>query len=76
MFLHRTLYMVIIRQFIEELAIYFQCCISAPYLTYCLVYFFLNYNMDCDRKCRIRTFNLVIDNNILHMTLHILIYYK
>ena len=32
--------------------------------------------MDCDRKCRTRTFNLVIDNHILHMTLHILIYYK
>ena len=27
--------------------------------------------MDCIRKCRIRAFNLVIDNNLLHMTLHI-----
>ena len=75
MFLYKTLYMVIIGQFTEELAIYFQFCISAPYLTYCLV-FFLNNNMDCDRKCRIRTFNLVIDNNILRMTLHIPIYYN
>ena len=39
MFLYRTLYMVIIRQFTEELAIYFQFGISAPYLTYCLVFF-------------------------------------
>ena len=46
--------MVIIKQFTEELAICFQCCISSPLF----------------RKCRIRTFNLVIDNNILHMTSH------
>ena len=38
MFLFRALYMVVIRQFFEELAIYFQCCLSAPYLTYCLVF--------------------------------------
>ena len=73
MFLYITLYMVIIKRFTEELAIYFQCCISAPYMTHCLVCFFMNNNMDSDRKGRFSTFNLVIDNNILHMTLHILI---
>ena len=69
MFLYITLYVLIIKQFTEEFAIYFQCCISAPYLTYCLVFFFLKNNII--KKRRIRTFNLVIDNYILHMTLHI-----
>ena len=55
MFLHITLHMSLIKQFTEDLAIYFQCCISAPYLIYCLVFF--------SRKkiWTVRTFNLVID---------------
>ena len=32
MFSYGTLYMEIIKQFTEELAIYFQYCMSAPYL--------------------------------------------
>ena len=69
MFLHKALYMSLFKQFTKELAIYFQSCISA--LTYCLVVFFWKNKMDCISKCRMMTFNLAIDNNILHITLHI-----
>ena len=61
--------MSLIRQFNEELSIYFQCCISAPYLTNYLVFF---------SRTIIRTVRSVarelsiynIDINILHMTLY------
>ena len=41
MLLYRTPYMLNIKQFTEELAVYLQCCLSAPHLTYSLVFFFL-----------------------------------